>query len=211
MVTRSDVYGWNLPVGGNTASGLGQGYSLTSNLSENFDWAAWVAQNQKGVDCELTVQLIDGYVVAVLTNNGLTSTTTVYVGDDADRMYVALSGEKCKLTKLNVEVFESEGAAISVPENSEETETKEEETKTSEEAQTENESKDNGTATDSKSENATGKADEVEADVDGLEDQAKKVWPIILAIAGGVILLGGAGAGAVFGRKKALGKKNTDK
>ncbi len=60
-------------------------------------WSDWLAANKAGVNCKVTASVKDGKATVVLENDGLISTTTVPVEGD---VYVALSGEQCKLTDI---------------------------------------------------------------------------------------------------------------
>ena len=97
-VQRSDNYGW---IGDyNTAGNLPEGYTYTdANLAADFDWAAWLAANAADVDVTVSAKLDGDYAVASITNNGVTSQITAKV-DTSQKVYIALTGEKCTMTGI---------------------------------------------------------------------------------------------------------------
>ena len=73
------------------------------NMNDDFEsWDAWKAQNKKGMDCVVTIRK-KGNKVAVLTQNGgisIKSVTTI--SDEAQDVYVALTGDQCALTNIRI-------------------------------------------------------------------------------------------------------------
>lgn len=95
---RSDAAGWT--GGFNTwATGLPEGYNYqTSNVPADDDaWGTWLDANKAGAACKVTMRQVGNYAVVALSNNGVTSITTIPTSGTAS---VALSGENCRLTDI---------------------------------------------------------------------------------------------------------------
>ena len=69
--------------------------------NDKFDgWEQWKKLNKDGIDCHVQIKR-SGKVITVTTENGgilLKSTTTIRTDDD--KVYVALTGDQCALTKI---------------------------------------------------------------------------------------------------------------
>lgn len=99
-VQRSDNYGWIGAANTEDVSKLPEGYTYTAaNLAEDFDWAAWLNANKAGVDVTVTAKLDGDKAVASITNNGVTSQISAKV-DTSQKVYIALTGEKCTMTNI---------------------------------------------------------------------------------------------------------------
>ena len=93
---RSDVYGWT--GGNNTNDGLPTGYDYQKSFELPFvDWASWLNDNKAGVECKITMQKVGNYAIVALSNQGVTSITTIPVSDMPS---VTVSGENCKVTNI---------------------------------------------------------------------------------------------------------------
>lgn len=101
LVGRSDNAAW---VGGAntwTEPGLPDGYDYQASFNLPFeDWDSWFAANKAGVECKITMQQVGDTAVVTLYNNGISTTATIPV---SGKVYVSLSGEKCKLTNIRPE------------------------------------------------------------------------------------------------------------
>lgn len=93
---RSDVYGW---IGANnTNDGLPTGYNYEKTFELPFvDWASWLNDNKAGVECKITMQKVGNYAIVALSNQGVTSVTTIPVSAVPS---VTVSGENCKVTNI---------------------------------------------------------------------------------------------------------------
>ncbi len=124
-VIRSDNYAWG-PDGAHGAEGLTEitnadgtkglfvnslnenwapaGYAMESEgvPADDAAWAEWLTANKAGVDCKVKATLSGKNVIVELTNNGLTSKTTVPVDKAAEgtKIYISISGELCTLSDI---------------------------------------------------------------------------------------------------------------
>lgn len=97
---RSDAWGWALnDFSGKDINNLPEGYRYQTSFDDPtfVSWDAWLAANTNGVTCKITMRQVGNYAVVALSNNGVTSITTIPISGTA---YVTLSGEKCKLTNI---------------------------------------------------------------------------------------------------------------
>ncbi|MDE5747429.1 MAG: hypothetical protein K2I21_07610, partial [Acetatifactor sp.] len=97
---RSDAWGWALnDFGGKDILHLPKGYNYqTSNVpADEAAWAPWLEANKAGVECKITMRQVGNYAVVALSNNGVTSITTI---PTSGTVSVALSGENCKLENI---------------------------------------------------------------------------------------------------------------
>ncbi len=101
VVVRSDNWAWGPAGVGDKAAATwaSSGYNMTSNVGDPFDWAAWLASNKSGTDCKVQAVKADGKVYIEFTNGSITSVTSFPVAD-GEKIYISLSGEKCKLTNI---------------------------------------------------------------------------------------------------------------
>ena len=96
FVCRADMYGWLGAA--NTNDGMGDGF--TWERTAEPDWDNWLTNLKAGVSGSLKATKGNGNVTVVFTVNGATSTTVIPT--DSDKVYVALSGEMCKLTNIKL-------------------------------------------------------------------------------------------------------------
>ena len=111
-VIRGDAYAWTTKAAdANTGAGLAAwnnlGYTFQSNAS-TFD--TWLADNKAGTDCKIQAIKKDGKVIIETTVGSVTSYTTFPV-DAGKKVYISLSGEKCKLTNIKTAQY----TAINLP------------------------------------------------------------------------------------------------
>ena len=111
-VIRGDAYAWTTKAAdANTGAGLAAwnnlGYTFQSNAS-TFD--TWLADNKAGTNCKVQAVKKDGKVIIETTVGSVTSYTTFPV-DAGKKVYISLSGEKCKLTNIKTAQY----TAINVP------------------------------------------------------------------------------------------------
>ena len=111
-VIRGDAYAWTTKAAdANTGAGLAAwnnlGYAFQSNAS-TFD--TWLADNKAGTNCKVQAVKKDGKVIIETTVGSVTSYTTFPV-DAGKKVYISLSGEKCKLTNIKTAQY----TAINVP------------------------------------------------------------------------------------------------
>ncbi len=111
-VIRGDAYAWTTKAAdANTGAGLAAwsnlGYTFQSNAS-TFD--TWLADNKAGTDCKVQAIKKDGKVIIETTVGSVTSYTTFPV-DAGKKVYISLSGEKCKLTNIKTAQY----TAINLP------------------------------------------------------------------------------------------------
>ncbi len=101
VVVRSDDWAWGPEGVGDktTATWTSSGYNMTSNAGSAFDWAAWLAANKAGTDCKVHAVKKDGKITIEFTNGTLTSSTSFPV-ETGKKVYISLSGEKCKLSNI---------------------------------------------------------------------------------------------------------------
>ncbi len=107
VVIRSDLYAWsgtnnsndNDSIADNQWNESGYAMEKIGVPADAAAWAEWLAANQKGVDCNVKATLNGKNVVVELTVNGVTSKTTVPV-DPANKIYMSISGEHCKITNI---------------------------------------------------------------------------------------------------------------
>ncbi len=110
-VIRSDAYAWG-PANANGTTGdvnsgagadnwAAAGYTMenTGVPADDAGWAAWLEANKAGVNCTVKATKNNDKVVVELTNNGVTSKTTIPV-DASKTIYISVSGELCKVTDL---------------------------------------------------------------------------------------------------------------
>ena len=112
VVIRGDAYAWTTKAAdANTGAGLAAwnnlGYTFQSNAS-TFD--TWLADNKAGTNCKVQAVKKDGKVIIETTVGSVTSYTTFPV-DAGKKVYISLSGEKCKLTNIKTAQY----TAINVP------------------------------------------------------------------------------------------------
>lgn len=112
VVIRGDAYAWTTKAAdANTGAGLAAwnnlGYTFQSNASV-FD--TWLADNKAGTNCKVQAVKKDGKVIIETTVGSVTSYTTFPV-DAGKKVYISLSGEKCKLTNIKTAQY----TAINVP------------------------------------------------------------------------------------------------
>ncbi len=112
-VVRSDNYAWapdnvnGVTGAANTGAGLDNwtaaGYKIESTGAPTDDagWATWLEANKAGADCTVKATKDNDKVTLVVTNSGITSTTTIPV-DATKTIYISLSGELCKVTDIKV-------------------------------------------------------------------------------------------------------------
>ncbi len=103
-VQRGDNYGWidgknNLD---HMADLNALGITYESSCADwDALWADYVANLKKGCEVKIHAELKDGKAVVTMTVQGLTMTTSVPV-PEGKTVYLAVSGEKTKLTDINV-------------------------------------------------------------------------------------------------------------
>lgn len=118
VVVRSDNWAWGPEgVGDKTApTWASSGYGMTANIDgpDPFDFVSWLAANVAGTDCKVQAVKKDGKVFIEFTNGGITSTTSFPVAA-GEKIYISLSGEKCKLTDIKEASFTGIGDTPSTP------------------------------------------------------------------------------------------------
>lgn len=101
-VIRSDLWSWS--AGGDISNP--EEYAGTNELTfttENApaDWAAWLADNKKGVDVSYTTSIKDGIVTVKVINDGIIGTATFkYDESKGKKLYISVTGEKCTIAKF---------------------------------------------------------------------------------------------------------------
>lgn len=93
-VIRSDNYWWDSP-------GKVEDDKIAQvSGGEPANWDQWLADNKTtGVECSISTQLYNNYVLIGVSNNGLTATYVVPIDSNA-KSFVSLSGEQCTLSNL---------------------------------------------------------------------------------------------------------------
>ncbi len=102
-VERGDLYGWAGSALGSANTNsmrdvykLGATHSVVSTMSDT-----WLSGLQSGAQCSLIAQKVGGYVYVNFTVNGATSSVSIPFPADKTA-YISLSGEKTKLTNIQV-------------------------------------------------------------------------------------------------------------
>ncbi len=101
---RADNWAWNPAGDKESSSWTSSGYSMTNNMDSSFDWGTWLAANKAGTDCKVQAIKTDGKIVIETTVAGLTTVTTFPVAD-GEKVYISLTGEKCKLTNIKTAAY----------------------------------------------------------------------------------------------------------
>ena len=70
---------------------------------ENFPgWEDWRNQNKSGIDCEVRVERKGGKVVTITENLGIYIENTTNIREVPDKVYVALTGDRCAITDIRI-------------------------------------------------------------------------------------------------------------
>lgn len=76
-------------------------------------WNEWKEMNKKGMDCSVNIRRKGNQVMMETENLGIVIFTTTTIKDDVSRIFVALTGDQCALTNINI-TQEMEESANSV-------------------------------------------------------------------------------------------------
>ncbi len=77
--------------------------TLTIVKKEDFSgWDAWKARNKEGTECEVEIERKGNRIVTRTENCGVCVENTTVIKDSPDRIYVALTGDRCALTDIRV-------------------------------------------------------------------------------------------------------------
>lgn len=115
VVIRGDGYAWTTKgTDANTGAGLeawnGLGYAFESNAPGD----TWVQDNKAGTDCKVQAVISGGKVIIETTVGSVVSKTSFSV-EAGKKVYISLSGEKCKLTDIKTAEFTGVGDITGTP------------------------------------------------------------------------------------------------
>ena len=102
-VIRSDVWAWfygNASQSKDALDGEWNKDDITFSADSYPDWIKWLNDNRNGVDVSVTTQIANGKATIIYENDGAKSTTTFKV-KEGKKLYVALTGERCRVKGLS--------------------------------------------------------------------------------------------------------------
>jgi hypothetical protein len=77
---------------------------LTVTKNDDFvGWEEWKEANKKGYDCTLSFTRHDNVITTVTENCGISIKNETTIIEEADDVYVSLSGDQCALTNIRIE------------------------------------------------------------------------------------------------------------
>lgn len=114
-VIRGDGYAWTIKgADANTGAGLaawsGLGYTFESTVPGD----TWVQDNKAGTDCKVQAVISDGKVIIETTVGSVVSKTS-FPAEAGKKVYISLSGEKCKLTNIKAADYTGTGDVTGTP------------------------------------------------------------------------------------------------
>ena len=65
-------------------------------------WEVWKEKNKAGIDCEMTFERKGGRVITTTENMGIVIENTTTMKEIPDKVYVALTGDRCALTDIRI-------------------------------------------------------------------------------------------------------------
>lgn len=65
-------------------------------------WDEWKAQNKEGVECEVSFEKKNLTVLTTTENLGVYIENTTVINDNPNKIYVALTGDRCAITDIRV-------------------------------------------------------------------------------------------------------------
>ncbi len=103
---RLDGEGWE-------ADGTAENVTIVNKDDDFIDWEAWKQYNKKGYDCTVYFER-DGNKITTMTENmGISIKIITTVLDEAEDVYVALTGDQCAITNIRIIQKEDEQDAES--------------------------------------------------------------------------------------------------
>ena len=115
VVIRGDGYAWTTK---GTDANTGAGLEVWNGLGYAFESAApgdtWVQDNKAGTDCKVQAVISGGKVIIETTVGSVVSKTSFPV-EAGKKVYISLSGEKCKLTDIKTAEFTGVGDITGTP------------------------------------------------------------------------------------------------
>ena len=115
VVIRGDGYAWTTK---GTDANTGAGLEVWNGLGYAFESAApgdtWVQDNKAGTDCKVQAIISGGKVIIETTVGSVVSKTSFPV-EAGKKVYISLTGEKCKLTNIKAADYTAIGDVTGAP------------------------------------------------------------------------------------------------